>query len=199
MAKTEKKPTDEELIARIKTGDEEAENEIFSRYKDLVTKISRGYFLMGGELEDITQEGMIGLYKAVKNYNPVSNATFKTYAIVCIKHQIQTAIKRANALKNAPLSSAISLQNYDSSGEEFLPVELIFTDTPDAEVIDRENLFALRDTIKKLLSPTEIEVLRQYLQGFSYREIAEKIDRTPKAVDNILARAKSKLKTHFQK
>ena len=88
--------TDEELLVKIKNGEDLAENELFDRYKDLVVKISRGYFIVGGDIEDLVQEGMIGLYKAIKGYNGHKETSFKTFALLCIKHQIQTAIKRAN-------------------------------------------------------------------------------------------------------
>ena len=92
--------SDEELIKKTKNGEESAENLLFSRYKDLVVKIARGYFIVGGDLEDLVQEGMIGLYKAVKNFSDEKEASFKTFAVLCIKHQIQTTSKCPNTNKN---------------------------------------------------------------------------------------------------
>ena len=122
----DKKITDEELVKLSKNNDENAENLLLERYKDLVVKIARGYYIIGGELEDIVQEGMIGLYKAIKGFSDDKSASFKTFAILCIKRQIQSAIKKANTKKNLPLSNSISLQSFSDKTDEneFLPVDL---------------------------------------------------------------------------
>ena len=188
--------TDEELVALSQKGDESAENEILEKYKDTVVKISRGYFIIGGELEDIIQEGMIGLYKAIKNFSKNKNATFKTFAIMCIKHQIQTAIKKANTQKNLPLSNSVSLQSFSEKSEEdeFLPVNLIFQVSPDEKIINRENYKYLVSAIKKTLSKKEFEVLKYYLRGYTYKEIADFLNLNQKSIDNSLSRIKNKLK-----
>lgn len=187
--------TDEELVSLSRNGNEKAENELLERYKDTVMKISRGYFIIGGELEDIVQEGMIGLYKAIKNFKTDKNATFKTFAITCIKHQIQTAIKKANTKKNLPLSNSVSLQSFsENEEEEFLPVNLIFQVSPDEKIIGRENYKDLIETIKQTLSKKEFEVLKYYLHGYSYKEIAEFLGLNQKSIDNSLSRIKNKLK-----
>ncbi len=190
--------TDEQLLEQIKNGNEFAENEIFERYKDLVTKISRGYFIVGGDLEDTIQEGMLGLYKAIKNYTTGKEASFKTFAILCIKHQIQTAIKKANTNKNKPLSSAISFQelqeNKFSESLDFIPIELVFETTPAEKAIDKENYEILQEKIKEALSALEIQVLKFYLQGYSYKEISQKLSITSKSIDNSLMRIKTKLR-----
>ena len=187
--------TDEELVFLSRNGSEKAENELLERYKDTVMKISRGYFIIGGELEDIVQEGMIGLYKAIKNFKTDKNATFKTFAITCIKHQIQTAIKKANTKKNLPLSNSVSLQSFsENEEEEFLPVNLIFQVSPDEKIIGRENYKDLIETIKQTLSKKEFEVLKYYLRGYSYKEIAEFLGLNQKSIDNSLSRIKNKLK-----
>lgn len=189
--------TDEELIEKIKKGDDTAETELFERYKDLVVKISRGYFLVGGDLEDLIQEGMIGLYKAIKGYSGHKETTFKTFAVICIKHQIQTAIKRANTNKNKPLSQAVSFQNFTGAeNEDFLPVELVFESTPFERVIDKENFERLKTVIKDHLSDMEIKVLKLYLQGYSYKEISERLNISQKSIDNSLTRIKTKLRAH---
>lgn len=188
--------TDEELVTLSQKGDESAENEILEKYKDTVVKISRGYFIIGGELEDIIQEGMIGLYKAIKNFSKNKNATFKTFAIMCIKHQIQTAIKKANTKKNLPLSNSVSLQSFSEKSEEdeFLPVNLIFQVSPDEKIINRENYKYLVSAIKKTLSKKEFEVLKYYLRGYTYKEIADFLNLNQKSIDNSLSRIKNKLK-----
>ena len=187
---------DEELVALSQKGDESAENEILEKYKDTVVKISRGYFIIGGELEDIIQEGMIGLYKTIKNFSKNKNATFKTFAIMCIKHQIQTAIKKANTKKNLPLSNSVSLQSFSEKSEEdeFLPVNLIFQVSPDEKIINRENYKYLVSAIKKTLSKKEFEVLKYYLRGYTYKEIADFLNLNQKSIDNSLSRIKNKLK-----
>lgn len=188
--------TDEELITLSKNGNEGAENELLEKYKDLVVKISRSYFIIGGELEDIVQEGMIGLYKAIKNYDSSKSASFKTFAIMCVKHQIQTAIKKANTKKNMTLSNSVSLQSFSEKNDEedFLPMNLIFQVSPDEKVISRENYKDLILKIKNILSKKEYEVLKFYLRGYSYKEIAKILGLNEKSIDNSLSRIKNKIK-----
>jgi RNA polymerase sporulation-specific sigma factor len=194
--------TDEDLLEKIKNGDEMAEIELLSRYKDLVVKISRGYFIVGGDLEDLVQEGMIGLYKAIKNYSGDKETSFKTFAVLCIKHQIQTAIKMANTNKNKPLSSAVSFQSFTENGSneslDFLPIELVLEDTPAEKAIDKENFKNLHKTIKSSLSPLEYKVLKLYLQGYSYKEISSILNVSSKSIDNSLSRIRLKLKTKLK-
>lgn len=188
--------SDEALIEKIKNGDENSENELVLRYKDLVVKISRSYFLVGGDLEDLVQEGMIGLFKAIKNFSTKKDATFKTFAVLCIKHQIQSAVRKANTIKNKPLSSAISLTSFSQNSEDFdyLPLELIFNSTPDENAIDNENYENLREKIKNTLSEKEFNILRLYLNGYSYKEISTALQSTPKSIDNHLVKIKNKLR-----
>lgn len=185
--------TDEELLALKEEG---YETEILERYKELVVKIARSYYIVGGDIEDTVQEGMMGLYKAIRNYSPEKNSSFKTFAIMCIKHQIQTAIKKANTKKNAPLSSSVSLQSFadGDSAEEYLPMGLILQDSPVDKVINKENYHNLILNIKQILSKREYKVLTYYLQGYSYKEIAEILNLTNKSIDNSLTRIKNKLK-----
>ncbi len=185
--------TDEELLASKEEG---YETEILERYKELVVKIARSYYIVGGDIEDTVQEGMMGLYKAIRNYSPEKNSSFKTFAIMCIKHQIQTAIKKANTKKNAPLSSSVSLQSFadGDSAEEYLPMGLILQDSPVDKVINKENYHNLILNIKQILSKREYKVLTYYLQGYSYKEIAEILNLTNKSIDNSLTRIKNKLK-----
>lgn len=187
---------DETLASKANLGDEKAENEILERYKGLVVKIARSYFILGGEMEDIVQEGMIGLYKALKGYDKKKNASFKTFATMCIKHQIQSAIKVANAKKNSPLSNSVSLQSFseNSDDEDFLPVSLIFQISPDEKVINKENYQNLLENIKKMLSDKEFQVLKYYLKGYTYKEISNILETSEKSIDNSLSRIKSKLK-----
>lgn len=188
--------TDEELILRAQNGDEDALNTLLKNYKSLINQISRSYFLIGGDVEDIIQEGMIGLYKAIKNYTTKKNASFKTFATTCIKNQIQTAIKVASSEKNKVLSSALSLteeaddEDEESTGDVLVPSPL---PPPDDLIIEKEEFNQTYDKIKKILSPLEIKVLNYYLQGFSYNEISEKSNLNKKSIDNALSRIKTKL------
>lgn len=192
--------TDEELIKLISTGDEQAEDELLERYKNLIVKISRRYFLVGGDIEDIIQEGMFGLYKAIKGFSQQKNTSFKTFAIICIKHQIQTAIKKANTNKNRPLSTTVSLQSYDTLNEsmDFLPIELVLDISPDEELINKENLTDLKNKIKSSLSSLEYKVLQLFLQGYSYKEISQTLKVSSKSIDNSLTRIKTKLRKKLQ-
>ena len=189
--------TDENLVLLANQGNENAETELLEKYKDLVVKIARSYFIIGGELEDIVQEGMIGLYKAIKNFSNSKNTTFKTFAITCIKHQIQSAIKKANTKKNSPLTNSIPLQKFSENSDdsdEFLPVNLIFQVAPDEKIINHENYMNLLNTIKNTLSKKEYIVLKYYLSGYSYKEIAKILEINEKSIDNSLSRIKNKLK-----
>lgn len=194
-----KKLSDEQLLGQIKEGNGNAETELFERYKDLVTKLSRGYFIVGGDLEDLVQEGMIGLYKAIRGYSGHRETSFKTFAIICIKHQIQSAVKKANTNKNKPLSSAVSFNNFQDNTSndsvDYLPVELIIDSAPDEKIIDRENYEKLKRIIKESLSELEYKVLSLYLQGYSYKEISNTLHISNKSIDNSLSRIKTKLRT----
>ena len=189
--------SDEELVCKAKLGDENAENELLELYKGLVVKLARSYFILGGEMEDIVQEGMIGLYKAIKGYDKKKNASFKTFATMCIKHQIQSAIKVANAKKNSPLSNSVSLQSFseNSDDDDFLPANLIFQVSPDEKIINKERYKNLLEEIRKMLSEKEMKVLRLYLKGYTYKEIGKILKMPYKSIDNSLSRIKTKLRS----
>lgn len=189
--------TDEELAIQAKMGNQDAMSELFARYKNLVNKLSRSFFLAGGDVEDLIQEGMIGLYKAIQNYSADKNASFKTFATLCVKHQIQTAIKIASAEKNKILSSALPIAEQtdfddddDSDGEIIIPSS---QPSPDTQVIEKENQKELLNKINKTLSEMERKVLSLYLQGYSYNEIANLSKISKKSIDNALTRIKNKL------
>ena len=187
----------EELVLKAKNGDENAINELLSQYKNIVNKIARSYFLIGGDMEDIVQEGMIGLYKAIRNFSPQRNASFKTFATICIKHQIQTAIKVASSEKNQVLSNALPIWekgDLDEDGESHIEI-IVPSDIPlpDDKVIARENVKELKNKIKKTLSPMEVKVLSLYLKGYNYNEISSLGEMSKKSIDNALTRIKSKL------
>ena len=190
--------TDEELVQMIKLGIEEAEEELFARYKSVVSSVARSYFLMGAELDDLIQEGMIGLYKACQKFSE-KQASFKTFAYLCIKRQIQTAVKQANRQKNKMLNNYISLDSQGGyktgeNGEDeavlILPSEKL---SPDAEIIQKENYQEIIKKIKSALSPLELKVLTLYLKGNSYQTISVEVGKSYKSVDNLLYRIKNKL------
>lgn len=187
--------TDEELSLKAQQGDDVAVNELLSKYKSLVNKIARSYFLTGGDMEDIVQEGMIGLYKAVKHFTALKNASFKTYASTCIKHQIQTAIRNASSEKNRILSTALPIfdQTVNEDDEE---IEVLFPSSipsPDDKLIAKEHIEEIKEKIYKALSELEVKVLSLYLKGYSYNEIAEMGNINKKSIDNALSRIKNKL------
>ena len=189
--------TDEELVALAQSGDCEAMNSLLTKYKNLVNKISRSYYLLGGDIEDIVQEGMIGLYQAIISFKTGKHASFKTFAYICVKHQIQAAVKKASSEKNKILSSALHLWEQDDDDESFdSKIEAIVPSslpTPDDRAIESENLRELQQKIKQTLSPLEVKVLSLYLKGYSYKEISQKGDMNSKSIDNALTRIKNKL------
>lgn len=185
--------TDEQLALLAQQGNSNAELELFNKYRSLINKCSRGYFLIGGDIEDLVQEGMLGLYKAIKNYSADKAATFSTFASLCIRRQIQSAVRNASAKKNKALSSAVPIMDEDSDDTG---VYLIADgESPDSILIHRQTSQAIFEELKKLLSPLEYDVLKYYLSGLSYQQIASKTKQTKKSIDNALSRIKKKLAT----
>lgn len=185
--------TDEQLALLAQQGNSNAELELFNKYRSLINKCSRGYFLIGGDIEDLVQEGMIGLYKAIKNYSADKAATFSTFASLCIRRQIQSAVRNASAKKNKALSSAVPIMDEDSDDTG---VYLIADgESPDSILIHRQTSQAIFEELKKMLSPLEYDVLKYYLSGLSYQQIASKTKQTKKSIDNALSRIKKKLAT----
>lgn len=193
----EQRYTDEELLVRLKNGDREAESELYERYKQTVRSRARTYFLIGADHEDLVQEGMIGLYRAVLEYDPEKAASFHSFADLCITRQILTAIKRASRKKHGPLNSYVSLNRpvFEKESEVTLldMVQNLKVSDPEEQYIGQENLEQLQQIIQEQLSDLERKVLGLYLEGRSYREIAELLQKTPKAIDNAIQRVKRKL------
>lgn len=189
--------TDEELVVKAQSGDEIAVNELLKKYKSLINKLSRSYFLIGGDIEDIVQEGMIGLYKAIMNFKDKKNASFKTFASTCIKNQIQSAVRVASSEKNKVLSTALPIMgemNNDDEDEE--EMEIIVPSSlplPEDRVLEKENVKEIFDAIKSSLSTLEYKVLLLYLKGFNYNEISQSMNISKKSIDNALTRIKNKL------
>lgn len=179
--------TEEELIKKAKSGNTEAIDLIMSKYKFLAKTISRKYFLIGGEKEDLAQEGMIGLYKAILSYSD-EKGTFKSFARLCVESQIQSAIKKANRKKHQMLNNFLSIE--DESTQALLPKH-----SPEQFLAEKETQEERFRKINEILSPLERKVLNLYLEGLSYAEIASKLKITTKSVDNAISRIKIKLKS----
>ena len=192
---------DEELVESARHGDEEALIELLTRYRRFARAKARSYFLVGADREDIIQEGMIGLYKAVRDYDPIHKASFRSFAELCITRQILTAIKTATRQKHVPLNSYVSFDrpqddDPDRTVGDTLAVE--HEADPLRILIASDELERLRQSLEELLSDLEAEVFTLYVEGRSYQEIAEVLGRHVKSVDNALQRIKRKLEQHLR-
>lgn len=190
--------TDEQIVSLIKQGDEKALSYLLEKYKNLVNIKVGKYFIIGAEREDIMQEGMIGLFKAIKNYNEEKQNTFKSFANICIERQLITAIKSSNRQKHMPLNSYLSLNTaaYDNNEED--SVELIDTfdsktiEDPLETVMKKEYYTEIENAVNKSLSKFEKQVLDRFIKGESYMTIAQKLDSPVKSVDNAIQRIRKK-------
>ena len=176
---------------------------ILEKYKNLVKSRSRPYFLIGADREDIIQEGMIGLYKAIRDYDTEKYTNFKAFAEMCITRQIITAIKTATRRKHMPLNSYVSLSHpvFDEESDKTLLDTITEHSCLDPEeiIINKENYNSIGQRINELLSPKEMEILTVYLQGKSYQEISEQLGISHKSIDNALQRVKRKLDKNIRK
>ncbi len=193
---------DEEIVESARKGDTEALEFLIKKYKNFVRAKARSYFLIGADKEDIIQEGMIGLYKAIRDYKQDKLTSFKAFAELCITRQIITAIKTATRQKHIPLNSYISLNKpiYDEESDRTLLDILSGVKIMDPEelIISREELKNIESKIGEILSDLEWEVLIYYLQGKSYQEIAVELNRHVKSIDNALQRVKRKLERYLE-
>lgn len=195
---------DDELISIAKTGDKSALEYLLDKYKNFVRVKARSYFLIGADREDLIQEGMIGLYKAIRDFRDDKQASFRAFAELCITRQIITAIKTANRQKHIPLNSYISLNRspyYDDDSDRTLAEVLPGTDVTDPIeiVISGEELKGIRSSFGEILSDLEAKVIRRYIEGKSYCEIADELDREVKSVDNALQRVKRKIEVYLRR
>jgi RNA polymerase sporulation-specific sigma factor len=195
--------TDDDLVMEARGGSDAALCELLNKYRAFARVKARSYFLVGADREDIVQEGMIGLYKAIRDFNPELQTSFRAFAELCITRQIITAIKTATRQKHGPLNNYVSFERPvggDDDGErvlgDVLPTMAI-TDPADL-VISAERIRALQAHFDEVLSDLETEVLRLYVEGKSYQEIAERLQRHVKSIDNALQRIKRKLEGHLQ-
>ncbi|MDY2909926.1 MAG: sigma-70 family RNA polymerase sigma factor [Oscillospiraceae bacterium] len=186
---------DNRLQELAAVGDRQAEERLVVKYMRLVRRCSRPFFLVGGAPEDLIQEGMLGLLSAIRQYDPKQNAAFKTYAELCIKNRLLSAVKTDSRLKHNPLNDGVPLDSLLSEESQIplLAYTELFRRTPEEQVLARENKMELQQSFKRCLSPMERNVLRLYLDGLSYQEIAEQTGKPIKAVDNAIQRIRRKL------
>ena len=194
--------TDEEVVSLCRTGDAVAVEYLLNKYKNFVRSKARSYFLIGADHEDIVQEGMIGLYKAIRDFRPEKLSSFRAFAELCITRQIITAIKTATRQKHIPLNSYVSLNKplYDEESDRTLLDVCAegHSTNPEELLISQEDLKGIHQKIDEVLSGLEQEVLAAYLDGKSYQEIADMLGRHVKSIDNALQRVKRKLEKYLE-
>ncbi|AND86145.1 RNA polymerase sporulation sigma factor SigH [Clostridium tyrobutyricum] len=192
-----KEMQDEEVVIQAKEGNRRAQEYLINKYENFVKSKAKSYFLIGADKEDIYQEGMIGLYKAIRDFREDKLSSFKAFAELCVTRQIITAIKTATRQKHIPLNTYVSLNKpiYDEESDRTLLDVLSEAKVADPEelIISREELNHIQNEIGEVLSNLEMEVLMSYLDGKSYQEIACDLDRHAKSIDNALQRVKRKL------
>ena len=189
------------VLEKARRGDNDALDAIFEQYKGLVRAKTRSYFLIGADGEDLIQEGMIGLYKAIRDYKPERHASFKAFADLCVKRQIITAVYAATRQKHMPLNSYVSLSKLAGDDQTDNFDEYVLQDNavsnPEQLFINRETSKSFNEDLKKLLSDLELSVLSLYLDGSPYSAISKKIGKPEKSIDNALQRVKRKLEKYL--
>ncbi|MHB8157483.1 MAG: RNA polymerase sporulation sigma factor SigH [Desulfocucumaceae bacterium] len=194
---------DEDVVEFAREGDDVALEYLINKYKNFVRAKARSYFLIGADREDIIQEGMIGLYKAIRDFRMDKLSSFRAFAELCITRQIITAIKTATRQKHIPLNSYVSLNKpiYDEDSDRTLLDVISGTKITDPEelIISREEFDDIEEKMGEILSSLEWKVLMSYLEGKSYQEIAEDLKRHVKSIDNALQRVKRKLERYLEK
>jgi RNA polymerase sporulation-specific sigma factor len=195
--------SDDDLAVRAQGGDRLAQQTLIERYRRFARAKGRGYFLVGGDSDDIEQEALIGLYKAIRDYQPDRQASFRAFAELCITRQIITAIKTATRQKHQPLNQYVSIsgsRSTDDSNSDRV-VEDLLDDSPSSDpadqVVSGERLDSLRSAMAEMLSGLEVDVLRLYVEGKSYQEIGDTLGRHVKSIDNALQRIKRKVDAHL--
>lgn len=195
-----RKASDEVLVSQAREGDNYALEFVLTKYKNLVRKKARTYFLIGADKDDIIQEGMIGLYKAIRDFNKEKSVSFKAFAELCVTRQMISAVKASTRQKHVPLNSYISLNKplFEEGDEQhslmdYMPSKKVIN--PEDLLIDKENLSMIEYELDSRLSALEKEVLSLYLEGKTYDQIAYILERTVKSIDNALQRIKKKVET----
>lgn len=192
-----KDKSDEEVVSEAQKGNNRAQEYLITKYENFVKSKAKSYFLIGADKEDIYQEGMIGFYKAIRDFKPDKFTSFKAFAEICVTRQIITAIKTATRQKHIPLNTYVSLNKpiYEDESDRTLidVLSSVAISDPEELIISQEQLKFIEEEIGKVLSELELEVLTSYLDGKSYQEIASDLDRHEKSIDNALQRVKRKL------
>ena len=200
MKKYENIP-DEQLIRRLREGESAIMDYIISKYKYLVIRAAKAIYLIGGENDDLIQEGMIGLFKAVRDFDTNQETSFYSFAELCISRQMYTAIKLSQRQKHMPLNSYVSLydikkSDYDDKQSPLIEqLEIESNSNPEELFLDKERMRMLVEQLNERLSDMERRVLHLHLQGEDYRSIAELLDKSPKSIDNALQRIRQKMRT----
>lgn len=193
---------DDEILELVHAGNTEALEFLITKYKPLVRMKGKSYFLIGADKEDILQEGMIGLYKAIRDFREEKLTSFRAFAELCITRQIITAIKTATRQKHIPLNSYVSLDKpvYDEESERTLldTIASSVVDDPEALLISQESFDFMEEKMGEMLSDLEQQVLMLYIEGQSYQEISEQLNRHVKSIDNALQRVKRKLERYAE-
>ncbi|WP_343209783.1 sigma-70 family RNA polymerase sigma factor [Anaerolentibacter hominis] len=177
--------SDEEIVERIHAGDTHGVDYILEKYKNMVRQKARTLYLIGGDKEDLIQEGMIGLYKAIRGYNREKESSFATFANLCVTRQLYSAIRISNRMKYSPLNNYVALSDME---------QLDAYQSPEEIMLDKEKTNRIEDELKKRLSPLEKQVMDYYINDMKYTEIAAVLGKEPKAIDNALQRIKIKLR-----
>lgn len=185
-----KDKTDEELVLLARQNDAEALETLMDRYKNVVKAVTRSLYLSGGDSEDLLQEGMIGIFKAVATYN--GKSAFSAYVFTCVRNNVLSAVKKYGSNKNLPLKNYISLSGYGEGADK--PEIVIYGgNNPETDYINKESEKELKSNIKKILSGMEYRILTLYLQGFSYAEIGNELGKSSKTADNAIQRIRKKV------
>lgn len=187
--------TDEQLIQMYREGDSGVVSYVLEKYKPLVLKNAKPLFMVGAETDDLIQEGMIGLFLAIGDYDLASEVTFFHFANICIRNQMFKAIEASNRKKNAPLNSYISIFDNDESENSMM----LSQDNPENMMIAREDASIIVDDLIAQLSPLEKNVFDMYMDGLDYHEISQKLNKSDKAIDNALTRIKAKGKSLYER
>ena len=193
---------DDNMVFRAKAGDEKSLNHILRKYRNFVRSKAKPFFIVGADKEDILQEGMIGLFKAIRDYDEEKTVSFRAFAELCVTRQIITAVKAATRQKHIPLNSYISLNKPMSEEDPDKTLMDMMKNShisdPEQLIISKEEMKLIEEKTKEMLSEFETRVLSLYLKGYSYNEISEKLCKHPKSVDNALQRIKRKFEKYLE-
>lgn len=192
------KMSDEDLVLRYQGGDLKAADFLVEKYKNLVRKNVRSYYLVGADNEDLIQEGMVGLFKAIRDYNPKRDTIFMTFASLCISRHIRSVVTSYNRKKNGPLNTYVSFDEKinDDTDDSFTVKDTLYSETrhnPEELLIAKEQIVTIKTLIDENLSKFERQVLELYIEGLSYTEIAKIVAKPPKSIDNAIQRIRNKI------